>query len=842
MRILKLTILSLLFGLSFLITPLLKAETINLEIYYFNSLNNYETTTLQIKDLDSDEIYDFVKEEHTINEALWLKFSLIDTELNNTNYELILTVDETVKSYPFIGSETLKTSGSNTYYLREDILTQNQTELTSTVTYATFVDRKNIKVLTSAKSRGIPSIQVITEDILIKVNSIKELVDGYLIEIDDDLDVKKEYRLDFDFNDGFGYQSIFVRLDDIYNQGFFTSAYHYDSNDLGVTYTKDNTTFKLWAPTLSDVYLNVYEQGSKISYKMTESTYGVYVYTYNGNAKDKPYTYSFTRFNQDYEIIDPYAKHLSSDLTKGLVFDLSNTNPADFKNFEQPYFSGFYGDAVIYESSVHQLTGDPYAYGTYKDTYIGLSRSNTSYTFREQEYTTGIAHLKELGITHIALSDLLDTKQGLMNINRAYQFDQSITRDIFEVKNLIKSMANNGIRVVLDIDLYNPVIEGLEALMPGYYYEHINGNIIKNESKESFFNTNLYMTSRYIESSINYLLEEYRLTALKVSPLNGLKIEDLNSLQRFGTSLDENFLMYGEFITNTPKALTGKLTPQNLDQVKFIGVIDQGLGTSNDAWIKGGSSNTQVKRNILALPTPDFNNLTPHQMFKRLPDLSNLTYSERQQYRALYLVAFSTLVIRGGEEFNSTSSVLRYQNKENSQTFEMYKSLIDFRFNHISIKFPEHRDIKTMVNMQSLGNIIYYRITNQYDLYPDILIIHQNSLNNQSGFTLPEGLPGETSSYNIDGDFYWKVAFDSNFELKIDTAYENLETINLKPNQTLILYYGLNLTNTITPPVQHVPNSPSNSNQTLIALIVVGSMIIVAGIIGTFYILRSNKD
>ena len=55
--------------------------------------------------------------------------------------------------------------------------------------------------------------------------------------------------------------------------------------------------------------------------------------------------------------------------------------------------------------------------------------------------------------------------------------------------------------------------------------------------------------------------------------------------------------------------------------------------------------------------------------------------------------------------------------------------------------------------MQSLGNIIYYRITNQYDLYPDILIIHQNSLNNQSGFTLPEGLPGETSSYNIDGDF-----------------------------------------------------------------------------------------
>ena len=842
MKVLKLTILSILVSLSFFIVPILRAETTNLEIYYFGDSETYELTTLRIHDLDTFEYYDFTSEEYLINDVVWLKFTLVDIELINTNYQLILTIDEYVKVYPFTLDEPFKTETLYQYYLRGSNLTSNTEALTSLVSYATFIDGKNIKVVTSAKSTGVPTIKVQSNDVFSEVKSIKDLVDGYLIELEDDLDVKREYTLDFDFNDGFGYQRVNVRLDGIYNQGFFESAYHYDSNDLGSTYTKSRTTFKLWAPTLNSVKLNLYSEGTKTVFDMQPSAYGVYVFTFIGDAKNRSYTYSFERFGVEYEIVDPYSKHLSSDLTKSLVVALDETNPSDFTSIELPYFSGSYGDAVIYETSIHQMTGDPLSNGTYKDTYVGLSRSNTTYEYKDTEYTTGIAHLKELGITHVALSDLLDTKNSLSVINRAFQFDQSITKDIYEVKNLIKAMANNGIRVILDIDLYNPVIEGLELLMPGYYYEQTNGEIIKNENKEAFFNTDHSMTSRYIESSLAYLLEEYKLSALKISPLNGLMIDDLNKIQRLGTALDEDFLMYGEFNSYTSKPLTGKLTKQALDQVKFVGVIDQSLNTSENAWVKGGSLGAQTKRNILSSSTPEFNNLTPHQMFNRLPDMSNLTYSERQQYKALYLLSFSTPVIRGGEEFNNTSSVLKYQNKENNQTFKMYKDLIDFRFNHLSIKLPEHREIKSMVNIQSDANLIYYRITNQYDLYPDILIIHHNSVNNSTSFTLPEGLPGETSSYNIDGDFYWKVAFDSSYGLEIDSAYENGDSINLIPNQTLVLYYGLNLNNAIVPPVPNIPDSPSNSNQTLIALIMVGSLIIVAGIIGTYFILRTSKD
>ena len=83
---------------------------------------------------------------------------------------------------------------------------------------------KTLKVVTSAKSTGVPTIKVQSNDVFSEVKSIKDLVDGYLIELEDDLDVKREYTLDFDFNDGFGYQRVNVRLDGIYNQGFFESA------------------------------------------------------------------------------------------------------------------------------------------------------------------------------------------------------------------------------------------------------------------------------------------------------------------------------------------------------------------------------------------------------------------------------------------------------------------------------------------------------------------------------------------------------------------------------------------------------------------------------------------
>ena len=40
------------------------------------------------------------------------------------------------------------------------------------------------------------------------------------------------------------------------------AQYAYSGNDLGVTYTKDATTFKVWSPTATDVKVNIFAKGS----------------------------------------------------------------------------------------------------------------------------------------------------------------------------------------------------------------------------------------------------------------------------------------------------------------------------------------------------------------------------------------------------------------------------------------------------------------------------------------------------------------------------------------------------------------------------------------------------
>ena len=40
------------------------------------------------------------------------------------------------------------------------------------------------------------------------------------------------------------------------------NKYAYNGDDLGATYTKDNTIFKVWSPTATEVKVNIYTKGS----------------------------------------------------------------------------------------------------------------------------------------------------------------------------------------------------------------------------------------------------------------------------------------------------------------------------------------------------------------------------------------------------------------------------------------------------------------------------------------------------------------------------------------------------------------------------------------------------
>lgn len=83
------------------------------------------------------------------------------------------------------------------------------------------------------------------------------------------------------------------------------AQYAYSGNDLGVTYTKDATTFKVWSPTATGVKLNIFTKGSDdeqgaskvASYTLEKMLVdgewnGVWTITLVGEWKDYYYTHT----------------------------------------------------------------------------------------------------------------------------------------------------------------------------------------------------------------------------------------------------------------------------------------------------------------------------------------------------------------------------------------------------------------------------------------------------------------------------------------------------------------------------------------------------------------------
>ena len=95
--------------------------------------------------------------------------------------------------------------------------------------------------------------------------------------------------------------------------------------ELGIKYSKENTTFKVLAPTVEDIKLLIYEGPEEISrdeYIMTRNEDGIYSTNVEGDLKDKFYTYLVNNKN---EVTDPYSYAGSLNGIRGCIVDLNET-------------------------------------------------------------------------------------------------------------------------------------------------------------------------------------------------------------------------------------------------------------------------------------------------------------------------------------------------------------------------------------------------------------------------------------------------------------------------------------------------------------------------------------
>ncbi len=143
----------------------------------------------------------------------------------------------------------------------------------------------------------------------------------------------------------------------------FNANYVYSGSDLGATYTTLNTKFRVWAPTASALSVKIYDTATSAlpstTVPMTKDVNGTWVATANGDLNGKIYMYGVTVDDRTLETIDPYVRATTINGTRGVIMDLTKTDPTNWSTDKSPTFSGSATDAVVYELHVRDLSMDP---------------------------------------------------------------------------------------------------------------------------------------------------------------------------------------------------------------------------------------------------------------------------------------------------------------------------------------------------------------------------------------------------------------------------------------------------------------------------------------------------
>ena len=237
------------------------------------------------------------------------------------------------------------------------------------------------------------------EEAVIKEVSGKGAV--FNISMEEPLDLSKKYSVVF------GGNSYAITMPDYYGTEEFENAYTYTGNDLGATWTKEETTFRVWAPTADAVAVNLYKSGDASaddlleSIPMTPDANGTWVVNKNGDLNGVYYTYYVVLDEKNgvvSEACDPYARATGVNGKRAMVIDLASTNPEGWEEDVNPNAALTFNDAIIYELHIRDLGTHSSSGITNAGKYLSLTEHGTK---TPGGVATGVDHMKELGITQI---------------------------------------------------------------------------------------------------------------------------------------------------------------------------------------------------------------------------------------------------------------------------------------------------------------------------------------------------------------------------------------------------------------------------------------------------------
>ncbi|CAG9608944.1 type I pullulanase [Pseudoneobacillus rhizosphaerae] len=618
----------------------------------------------------------------------------------------------------------------------------------------------------------------------------------------------------------------------------FDTLFFYNGQDLGVTYQPHYSMVKLWAPTATGVKLKLTSpNGQQEIIEMLREEKGIWKVTEDKDLEGYKYTFLVCVNLRWREAVDPYAVAVTANGAEGVIVNLEKTRTPKpvLPPFEHPV------DAIIYETHIRDLTIHPKSGVKHKGKYIGACELKT---FSDETGKTGLDYLKELGITHIEflpvndfegvneLGDYSDYNWGYnpLHFNApegSYATNPSDPYSrIMELKQLIHSVQQQGIRVILDVvynHVYNREASSFEKIVPGYYFRHdefgmpSNGTGVGNDIASERL-----MVRKFILDSVHFWTQEYDIDGLRFDLMGILDVETMNSIRKLTDQIDPTFLLIGEgWELNTPLLAEKKATIKNQAQLPRIAQFNDQFrdvikgstfslsvkgyamgGNGNLAQTKmviaGSISLNEKEKGIFLEPGQSVNYLESHDNHTMWDKFNKIVNGDSEEVLRKYHRLATTILLlsqgipflHSGQEFFRTKSgignsynspdginQLDWERKQKFiQDVEFIKGVIELRKSHQAFRLRTTSQIRSHLEWLPLKEpLLGYRLkgVKGYGEWSEIIVIF-NPLNSCETVQLaPDGL--------------WQMLL--NHEKVGRTAFKQLEknSITIEPISAIVI-------------------------------------------------------
>lgn len=351
-----------------------------------------------------------------------------------------------------------------------------------------------------------------------------------------------------------------------------------------MVYTPESTNFMLWAPTAEAVRVNIFDEGigsqAVNSVKMSRGDNGQWTAEVDEDLNGKFYTFNVCI---DGKWLDDtpgvMAKAVGVNGKRAAILDLNSTDPEGWENDKRPELKSF-NDIILYEMHHRDFSLDSLSGINNKGKFLALTEEGTRNIYGQ---TTGIDHLKELGITHVHILPSYDyasvdeTKLDTPQYNWGYDPqnynvpDGSYSTDpykpevrIREFKQMVQSLHKAGIRVIMDVvynHTFNTEHSNFELTVPGYFYrQNEDGTLANGSGCGNETASDREMVRRYIVESVKHWVNEYHVDGFRFDLMGIHDIETMKAIRAELDKIDPTIFIYGEgWAASAPKYPKEKL-------------------------------------------------------------------------------------------------------------------------------------------------------------------------------------------------------------------------------------------------------------------------------------------